>query len=110
MAWCAATLIRASFGRRGRAGPGTTVAEARQATTVGGRDVFVFRADSGHDLIEDFEQGKDRIDIRALGYRNIGQLDIESDGVGGSIVHFHDDNQVDVLNVASLTAHDFVFA
>ena len=85
-------------------------AASRDAAATGGNDVFAFLADSGQDTVFDFEQGKDLIDVEALGYTAFGQLDIDPDGSGGSIVHFLDTNQVTVANVAILAATDFIFA
>jgi hypothetical protein len=81
----------------------------RDAGAVGGRDLFVFRPDNGADTIVDFEQGRDRIDIRALGYDRFGELDIKRDGSGGSIVQFSADDQVTIENVADLVRSDFIF-
>lgn len=40
----------------------------------GGADVFVFGAGSGADVIADFEDGIDRIDLSSLGFSNAGDV------------------------------------
>ncbi|MFO1068193.1 MAG: hypothetical protein U1E14_06675 [Geminicoccaceae bacterium] len=76
-----------------------------------GRDTFVFRPDSGTDLILDFQQGFDRIDVRALGYDSFAGIEPDIEVVRStSIIHFSADDQVSVVGFAALTAADFVFA
>jgi Ca2+-binding RTX toxin-like protein len=74
-----------------------------------GADRFVFAGASGKDTILDFEQGKDVIDVAALGYTDIGQLTIEVSG-DDSIVRFLGGSQVAVVGVTTLSAADFLLA
>lgn len=74
-----------------------------------GSDRFVFQARSGADLIADFQQGHDKIDVRQLGYEGFGELRISRDGTD-SVVQFRGANEVTVQDVARLTAGDFLFA
>lgn len=74
-----------------------------------GDDRFVFGKVSGKDVIHDFQQGHDIIDVQQIGYTGIGQLTITDDGTN-SVVHFHGINQVTVLGVTGLNAADFLFA
>lgn len=97
---------------------------------TGGSDVFVFLADNGEDIIHDFEQGEDLIDISALlqtllpaGLSKVidklpeqaveailsAKLDIEVVG-DDSVIDFGDGNSVTVLGVADLTSSDFLLA
>ena len=74
-----------------------------------GYDIFVFGPNNGQDTINDFEQGCDLIDLVAMGLSGLADLTISSDGTN-SIVHLGGDNQITVLETASLGASDFAFA
>lgn len=76
---------------------------------VGGADIFVFAADNGQDTIHDFETGKDKIDLSALGLSGIGDIRIRSDGEDSRII-LADNNKIFVLGVTNLDASDFIFA
>ena len=60
-------------------------------------------------LIEDFETGKDLIDLTAYGYDDIGDVTIVVSG-GDSVLVFTAADDVTVLGVTGLNASDFVFA
>ena len=86
------------------------------ATT--GADIFVFAPGSDIDTIEDFESSKDKIDVS--GYTNIDFSDITANTTvssGNTIVDLGAANGgtagqdiVTILNDASLTSGDFIFA
>jgi len=74
-----------------------------------GNDVFVFRADEkGHDVITDFEDGGDLIEIRglsfaALDFTNIdGGVMISASDMAGQIL-------LEGIDIAALDATDFLF-
>jgi serralysin len=78
---------------------------------VGGNDTFVFAPENGGDIIFDFEQGKDHIDLKAYasaGFDDFGDLNIETVGED-SVIYFDTDNNVTVRGVASLQITDFIF-
>lgn len=99
-----------------------------------GADTFVFGPDNGNDIIHDFHQGEDTIELHGFGrflpacaldhlpdkvfFRllekftgiSIETVDANQDGSLDSIVHFDAGNSVTVLHVARLTASDFDFA
>jgi hypothetical protein len=84
---------------------------------VTGHDTFVFGLESGHDIIHDFEQGKDVIDLTAFAAVGVHDFDDlapllfqQSDGVLiildiGPVLG----NTVLVAGASGLTASDFVF-
>ena len=74
-----------------------------------GADRFMFAGASGKDIIGDFEQGQDQIDVIALGYTDFNQITIDLSG-DDSIVHFKSANQVTAEDVTALTASDCIFA
>ena len=74
-----------------------------------GNDVFVFRAlDRGHDVITDFEDGVDLIEISGVGYADLdfaavdGGVMISSDAMTGWIM-------LEGVDVSALDASDFLF-
>ena len=76
-------------------------------TGAGGLDTFVFAANNGQDTIHDFEVGRDKIDLTALG-TVFGALSISSDGTD-STIGLGGSNTVKVIGVATLGAADFIF-
>lgn len=73
-----------------------------------GADRFVFAADGGHDVIGDFEAGKDKLDVSALGVHDLSGLTI-TPGTD-TVVQFSSGNSVTLAGVASVAAGDFIFA
>ena len=86
------------------------------ATAQTGNDTFLFdrsaAANLGNDTIEDFEHGKDHIELlNYSGVANFGDLTSHiTDTAGGSLITFDAQNTILVANVHQLTADDFVFA
>ncbi len=78
----------------------------------GGNDIFLFGAASGADVITDFAQGQDKIDLSALGltFAQV-QAGYVQQGVNGTI-NLGGGNSVTLLNVtlANLTQSDFILA
>jgi hypothetical protein len=83
------------------------------ASVIGGNDTYVFAPDNGLDTIPYFEQGHDRIDLRAFhttfdqlvfGYMSNGDFILALDGVAD-----RQGNEVLIQGVTSLTANDFIF-
>ncbi|MCY4099971.1 MAG: M10 family metallopeptidase C-terminal domain-containing protein [Rhodobacteraceae bacterium] len=75
------------------------------------KDTFVFSPDSGNDIIKDFNDGEDLIDLTA--FTNIsGFNDINASQVGNNVViRFSGDNSITLSNfdLSDLDASDFVF-
>lgn len=80
--------------------------------TVGGSDVFVFGRDCGDDVIYDFEQGEDIIELRNFG-RPWNPWDFDDLSVtsteDGSVIDFADGSSITVLGVDDLAASDVRF-
>lgn len=83
-----------------------------------GSDVFVFAPSNGRDLIHDFEQGKDRIDLTAFAEAGIGGFEAlapriveQSDGslIILDVAEFSAGNSVVVAGAFGLGAGDFLF-
>ena len=95
-------------------------------TVAGGRDTFAFSHNNGNDIIHDFHQGEDIIELD--GFLHMSQngaahmslkaasqlldfsikvVDANHDGSTDSVIHFDASNSVTVLGVAHLTAQDF---
>jgi Ca2+-binding RTX toxin-like protein len=76
----------------------------------GGNDIFQFGAASGGDVIVDFVQGQDRIDVSALGL-TFAQLQAGFVQAGGNgTINLGGGNSITLFNVtlANLTAADFI--
>ena len=77
-----------------------------------GRDVFIFReADAAsHDVITDFEDRRDKIDVSDFGFAGIGDIGVEQKG-HDVVLTFAEDNSVTLLgfDAADLGAGDFLF-
>jgi Ca2+-binding RTX toxin-like protein len=75
-----------------------------------GRDVFAFGAASGQDLVLDFQQGLDRLDVRGAGLT----ADEFATHVAGNVVDLEGGNGVTVTTLAgapvALAPGDFLFA
>jgi len=72
-------------------------------------DTFVFEIGSGVDLIGDFEDGIDQINVSGYGFTSFAQLNI-SVGTSSSEIDFNGVDNVTVADVTSLTSDDFIFA
>jgi Ca2+-binding RTX toxin-like protein len=83
-------------------------------TLIGGADadVFVFGDDDGADLVTDFEDGSDTIDLSAVDdVSGFGDLDITD--TGGSVLIDYGNGTIELDNVASAASidqNDFIFA
>jgi hypothetical protein len=111
--------------------------EATDATAIRGNDTFAFRPLNGNDIIYDFHQGEDIIELGGLfdlpakatgrlpakvpqtatkqtlqdfADLNIQTVDTNSDTVvDSSVIHIDASNSVTVVGVTALTAADFHF-
>jgi serralysin len=99
-----------------------------EGPTQFGQDTFVFAKNNGDDLINDFHQGEDIIEIvssvaghippQAAGHipsqaggqfpQTFADLNIEVVGAN-SVIHFGNNDSVTVLNVTNLMESDFQF-
>ena len=72
----------------------------------------MFAADSGMDTIGDFETGKDRIDVSALGFTSTARFASFTDDGSDTTIVFTAGNRLTVLGVATaqLGTADFIFA
>lgn len=75
-----------------------------------GADIFTATRGMGGDLVEDFTDGVDRIDVRDLGIRTISQMTIVG-GPEATLISFGGENLMVLLKVApgSLGTTDFIF-
>ncbi|SIS90839.1 beta strand repeat-containing protein [Neptunomonas antarctica] len=72
-------------------------------------DTFFFKVGSGNDVISDFEQGVDIIDVSGYGFVDFNALTIDV-GTEASVIDFGAGDTVSVVGVASLDSSDFIFA
>ena len=88
---------------------GDAATVAPTATT--GADTFVFSSPNAHDTIEDFQPGKDHIDLK--GYEDItsfSQLAPHiTDTTAGALITFDPNDSILVMNDHNLTSGDFFF-
>ncbi|SNT21467.1 VCBS domain-containing protein [Tropicimonas sediminicola] len=83
------------------------------ASIVTGADTFVMGPGSGLDTINDFELGKDQMDVSGYGITNFAGLDISDDGTNTTIDFdgtAADVDEVVLVNVVGLTTDDFSYA
>lgn len=75
-----------------------------------GRDTFLFQAGSGNDVITDFEDGLDMLDLTALNLTGIGDLKITPDG-GATIIEIDPLTTIRLRSFSTddLTEADFIF-
>jgi Ca2+-binding RTX toxin-like protein len=81
----------------------------KDAGVTTGHDTFVFAPTNGQDTINDFEHGKDLIDLTAFastGVHAISNLNIEVSG-NNSIIHFDVNDTITVVGNPHLQASDF---
>jgi hypothetical protein len=87
-------------------------AAIKAATAIGGRDTFVFGADSGHDRVHDFQPGKDHIEIGGIAADSFDELSITEmliDGKSASVIDLGGGSDVTVFGAMTLGASDFWF-
>ncbi|GAB4378558.1 MAG: hypothetical protein Kow00121_30680 [Elainellaceae cyanobacterium] len=75
-----------------------------------GSDQFVYRPGGGSDVITDFEQGADTIDLSSFRFQDFSDFTSQA-SLNGSLINFGNGNtlQLNQVNVATLAASDFVF-
>jgi Ca2+-binding RTX toxin-like protein len=73
-----------------------------------GADTFVFELGSENDVISDFEQGVDMIDVSGYGFVDFNALTINI-GTEDSVIDFGAGDTVTVLDVVNLEMSDFNF-
>ncbi len=74
-----------------------------------GSDVFIFNAaEKGHDVITDFEDGQDLIQLSGLGYSDLVFTEIDA-GVRLTAAHMSGEITLEGLSLAGLDAADFLF-
>lgn len=74
----------------------------------GAADLFVFGAEDGTDVITNFENGRDRIEIES-GASRFADLDIDRVGAGSAVRFAETTIYVSGIRPADLTAADFLF-
>jgi hypothetical protein len=84
----------------------------KDETVITGRDTFVFGPASGHDVVHDFERGKDKIDLTAFAALGIHSFDdVDWEVVSGSIqIQLSGDTEVTLAGVSGVAKGDFFFA
>lgn len=84
-----------------------------------GADTFAFNGrERAHDIVSDFQDGLDRLDLSAWGVTSLGQLTITANRDGSVTLSYEDgQNNVtvqgwegDALSAGDLTGADFIFA
>jgi hypothetical protein len=94
-------------------GDGTaTNGDGTAGTVIGGADTFIFATGSGVDMIMDFEDNNDLIDVSGYGFDELSDMIISDDNVDTTI-DFGGGNMVTLKGVGDssvLTADDFIFA
>jgi len=79
-------------------------------TGGGGADVYVFAPGSGFDRIEDFQDGRDTIDLSGFGFNDFGDFTVVEQN--DTVFIFIDENTsielTGVDDAASITIDDFV--
>ncbi|MBZ6078258.1 calcium-binding protein [Microvirga puerhi] len=95
-------------------GNDTLVGSSGDDLFTGGRgsDTFVFGPSTGHDIITDFEHGKDKVDMKAFTAAAVHSLkDLTIASLNGDcVIRFDASNDITVKGVSSLYANDFLFA
>jgi len=76
---------------------------------TGGADVFLFATGSGNDVIHDFQDGTDLIDVSGYGYTAVGDMTITVVGAD-TLIDFGGGNSVLVAGNIAIGAGDFIFA
>ncbi|MEO1613424.1 MAG: calcium-binding protein [Pseudomonadota bacterium] len=77
-------------------------------TGGGGRDRFEFNGRAGDDVITDFQDGTDRIVIRAA--NDIGDLRITEDSAGDAVIEFRNTTiTLEDIDRGQLSSSDFIF-
>ena len=99
----------AMWGDIAYSGYGNSPIDLTRVTT--GHDVFVFSANNGNDMIHDFRQGEDKIELLGIGVDSFDALAAShlSQGSTNSIITFGS-NMITVIGVTELTAADFLFS
>ncbi|MDB5445750.1 MAG: hypothetical protein JWQ97_1067, partial [Phenylobacterium sp.] len=78
------------------------------ATT--GADVFEFAAANGHDVIEDFQPGKDHIELHQTAFHSFADLaGVIQQTAQGVMLQFDANNSILVAGVSQVGAGDFLF-
>jgi Ca2+-binding RTX toxin-like protein len=87
-------------------------AVVKDGSVLTGSDTFVFGPNGGNDIVHDFEHGKDKIDLRTFASAGVHSLaDLQWDVVEGDTqIHFDGSSSLTLLNVATLSKSDFLFA
>jgi Ca2+-binding RTX toxin-like protein len=68
-----------------------------------GADIFLIAHDSGTDVVTDFVQGVDKVDVRGLELSGFDQFSIE-----GNVIDVGDGNTLTLDGIAAITEDDFV--
>ena len=92
-------------------------AQGTNVITGGGADLFVFAPGSGVDTIQDFQSGKDKMDVSAYGYTSLAGLHISLSDTGFDTIIDLDGTPAHVAEITlqnrngvPLSAGDFIFA
>ena len=100
---------------RGNAGPNRLLGRAGDDILMGGegKDRFAFFPNGGHDIILDFTDGEDTIDLRPMpDITSMADLVVNEIG-GDTIIYLSDDLEASItlqgFALADLTADDFLF-
>jgi len=76
-----------------------------------GNDIFIFAPPGGHNRVQDFDLGADRLQLDLAGYNNVSELSIGTCVDGEAMIDFGDGGSVVLVGVhaAGLAAQDFIF-
>jgi Ca2+-binding RTX toxin-like protein len=80
-------------------------------TAQTGADTFVFSPPNGHDTINDFQPGKDHIELDGFGFGSFNDVanDIQYNA-NGALITFDPNDSIVVVGVNHLNASDFILA
>lgn len=85
--------------------------ERRRAEGTDGRGHIRVSSPNGHDIIEDFEPGKDHIELNGYGFADFN--DIENhllDTGAGMFIIFDANNNIEIAGIHQVSASDFILA
>jgi Ca2+-binding RTX toxin-like protein len=96
---------------RGGSGNDRIRGGAGDDTAIGGNgaDTFIFYRGDNHDVILDFDQGSDKLELHGFNRSAVTSSAIARSGIDGTLVGLENGSDIFLPNVAKILASDFVF-